>query len=194
MRYLLLLSSFLLLSACATNLELKSISKDWEIQGFNKNGFVILKNTANDFKNGIAAFDFRGIIYNSFLSKTDCHDKRKYHPMMIYTFAMRFYKEKIDRNNDYKLMLDNIYFIKDKKKYPVKFYDPMISLKNSHYIDLKQTLNAEYVRPVYLSSPLICGELDGATLIFDGLHVNQQKHPIKLNFSFKEPQKIPLYE
>ena len=121
MRYLLLLSSFLLLSACATNLELKSISKDWEIQSFNKNGFITLKNTTNDFKNGVAAFSFRGIIYNSFLSKTDCYDKIKYYPMVKYTFSMRFYKEYIDNNNDYKLMLNNIYFIKDKKNTSLVF-------------------------------------------------------------------------
>ena len=41
--------------------------------------------------------------------------------MVKYTFSMRFYKEYIDNNNDYKLMLNNIYFIKDKKNTSLVF-------------------------------------------------------------------------
>lgn len=192
----------LLLTACvsgiigSSGLQLENHSQAWFIRDVN-NDIVTL--TSQTFPDVYVRLDLRNILYNAGLSRSSCYDKINAGGInVVYpiAFSIGDLNSKVEKGIQYSFNPTKSYFLKNGRKYPVKIVD-IFNLRTSpqdQYYDFSQDIQRKGCVTKNFSSPLICGELEQAVIVIDGIKINNQVLPsIRLLFNFTNPQSLPLF-
>ena len=192
----------LILTSCVGNfignsgLQLNNKSHAWHIRNTDNN---IVTLTSQTFPDVYVRLDLRNILYNAGLSQSACYDKvnaggiNVVYPLVLYVGHTN---NSAQKKMLYALNPTKSYFMKNNIKYPLEIVNifNLKSVPQNQYYDYSRDFQKNGCVAKSFSSPLVCGELEQAVLVIDGIKINNKLlSPIELQLNFEKPQTIPLY-
>lgn len=182
-----------------TQTKIINSSSTWQLEK-STSGYAILKNDI--FSNVTVKIDFNQILYGYGLDAESCQGKYQY-KNVNYIIDIEISNNQKGTNLEYFFNPSLIYLKKENQLYKFRAYDmfdrnfdtPEKLYNITNLLQDKGKILTSY------KSPLICGELEDAEFVMEGLAISKgdkQKPtplaPIILRFNFDNPQSIPLYE
>ena len=201
MKKLLGLSCMLLLSSCGFSLENYIVgtnygSENWGIRNFDHREYITgIENTYREifvqvqlkeagYVKSTNPIPSLSSYVNDCTTRTD-----KTISVDIYNLRSYYKDHKVELKNAYTFDASKVYLIKNGQK-----YYPELQQDVPKIYDVNMVLtHAPYMHLVY-SAPLICGELEDAVIVVDGISSNKKPlEPLMIKFNYLTPTEVPLY-
>ncbi len=194
-----LISLMILLTGCSSKIPMiTNNSLDWKMEKLNN---YTVKMTNLEYPNIYVDLNFGATLYAIGLTRSNCEDKYKY-GIGKYNIEVAYGNSARVNHYSYFIKPNKSNIIKQDTPYIVKINNPFETHKNyeDKYYNISEYINKKGFFYTQYASPLICGELENAEFVMDGLAISKGDNtqpiplaPIKLRFNFDNPQSIPLY-